>query len=99
MNNYIGLAVRRYEENQQRNKKPIKKNLLKRLKRSISRSSERISRTLWLLYKIERSNMMKSLQCYENKPQLEKLLVASKIYSLFYNANYHRNRAGRTNKD
>ena len=95
MNNYIGLAVRRYEENQQRNKKPIKEKSIKKIEKQAFQEVVKEYPELYDYYiKLREADTDEiRLQCYEEvNAQLEKLLVASKnIISLFYNANYHRN--------
>lgn len=95
MNNYIGLAVRRYEENQQRNKKPIKEKSIKKIEKQAFQEVVKEYPELYDYYiKLREAETDEiRLQCYEEvNAQLEKLLVASKnIISLFYNANYHRN--------
>lgn len=95
MNNYIGLAVRRYEEKQQRNKKPIKEKSIKKIEKQAFQEVVKEYPELYDYYiKLREADTDEiRLQCYEEvNAQLEKLLVASKnIISLFYNANYHRN--------
>ena len=95
MNNYIGLAVRRYEENQQRNKKPIKEKSIKKIEKQAFLEVVKEYPELYDYYiKLREADTDEiRLQCYEEvNAQLEKLLVASKnIISLFYNANYHGN--------
>lgn len=95
MNNYIGLAVRRYEEKQQRNKKPIKEKSIKKIEKQAFQDVVKEYPELYDYYiKLREADTDEiRLQCYEEvNAQLEKLLVASKnIISLFYNANYQRN--------
>ena len=90
MNNYIGLAVRRYEENQQRNKKPIKEKSIKKIeKQAFQEVVKEYPEPYDYYIKLREAETDEiRLQCYEEvNAQLEKLLVASKnIISLFYNA-------------
>ena len=87
MNNYIGLAVRRYEENQQRNKKPIKEKSIKKIEKQAFQEVVKEYPELYDYYiKLREADIDEiRLQCYEEvNAQLEKLLVASKnIISLF----------------
>mgnify|MGYP007025189740 CR=1 FL=1 len=47
VNNYIGLAVRRYEENQRKNKRPIKEKSIEKVEKQ---AFEEVVKEPWLCF-------------------------------------------------
>ena len=92
VNNYIGLAVRRYEENQRRNRKPIKEKSISKIEKEAFSELVREYPELYDYYiKLREADTDEiRLKCMtELNLQLERLLVSSKnIISIFENSNY-----------
>lgn len=92
VNNYIQKAVREYEENQRRNKKPIKEKTITKIE---TNSFKEISKEFPELYdyyirlkEMDKENI-KSQCLSELNEQLEKLLInAQNLINLFYNEKY-----------
>jgi len=95
VNNYLSLAVRRYEENQRRNKKPIKEKSVNKIEKEAFKELVKEYPELYDYYiKLREADTDEiRLTCLaELNLQLEKLLVSSKnIISIFDNSNYSFN--------
>lgn len=95
VNNYIGLAVKQYEENQRKRKKPIKEKAIKKVEKQAFQDIVKEYPELYDYYiKLRETDTYEiRSQCVEElNMQLNKLFVASKnIITLFENANYQRN--------
>lgn len=95
VNNYIGMAVRRYEENQRINRKPIKEKSIERIEKEAFRELIRECPELYDHYiklKENDADKIRSTCQSELNLQLERLLVSSKrLISLFRQENYPLN--------
>jgi len=95
INNYIGSAVREYEKEQRRKRKPINEKAIKQTERWAFQDVVREHPELYDYYikMREKDTYEIRSQCIEELDmQLNKLLVSSKnIITLFENANYQRN--------
>ena len=91
VNNYIGLAVRRYEENQRKNKRPIKEKSIEKVEKQAFEEVVKEHPELYDYYiKLRETDTDEiRLQCLD---ELNKLFVASKnMIALFESKNYQRN--------
>lgn len=95
VNNYIGLAVRRYEENQRKNKRPIKEKSIEKVEKQAFEEVVKEHPELYDYYiKLRETDTDEiRLQCLDElNTQLNKLFVASKnMIALFESKNYQRN--------
>lgn len=95
VNNYIELAVKRYEENQRRNHKAAREKSIKKIEKGAFRELVRVYPELYDYYiKLREtdSEQIRSECISELNTQLEKLFVASqKIIALFENSDYQVN--------
>lgn len=95
VNNYIGLAVRRYEENQRKNKRPIKERSIEKIEKQAFQEVVKEYPELYDYYiKLRETDTDEiRLQCQnELDTQLNKLFVASKsLIALFESKNYPQN--------
>ena len=95
INNYIGSAVREYEKEQRRKRKPINEKSIKQAEKWAFQDVVREHPELYDYYIKMREKDTHEIrsQCIEELDmQLNKLLVSSKnIINLFENANYQRN--------
>ena len=81
VNNYIGLAVRRYEENQRKNKRPIKEKSIEKVEKQAFEEVVKEHPELYDYYiKLRETDTDEiRLQCLDElNTQLNKLFVASK---------------------
>ena len=95
VNNYIELAVKRYEENQRRNHKAAREKSIKKIEKGAFRELVRVYPELYDYYiKLREtdSEQIRSECISELNTQLEKLFVASqKIIALIENSDYQVN--------
>lgn len=95
VNNYIGLAVKQYEDNQRRNRRATNEKSIKKVEKAAFRELVREYPELYDYYiKLRESDIDKiRSECLsELNTQIEKLFVASqKIISLFENSSYQVN--------
>ena len=95
VNNYIGFAVRRYEENQRKNKRPIKEKSIEKVEKQAFEEVVKEHPELYDYYiKLRETDTDEiRLQCLDElNTQLNKLFVASKnMIALFESKNYQRN--------
>lgn len=95
VNNYIGLAVKQYEENQRRNRRASREKSIKKIEKAAFRELAREYPELYDYYiKLRETDIdeIRSTCLSELNTQLEKLFVASqKIISLFENQDYQVN--------
>lgn len=95
VNNYIGLAVKEYEKEQRRKRKPINEKTIKQTEKWAFQDVAREHPELYDYYIKMRETDIHEIrsQCIEELDmQLNKLLVSSKnIITLFENSNYQRN--------
>lgn len=92
VNNYIGQAVRQYEENQKKNRRAIKENSIQKVERNAFKEIVKEYPELYDYYiKLQEANTYEiKRQCMQElNKQLEKLLLASKnLISLFVSSKY-----------
>ncbi len=95
VNNYIGKAVREYEENQRKIKRPVSEKSIKKIERQAFQDVVKENPELYDYYiKLRETDTDEiRLQCLEElNIQLDKLFVASKkLITLFESENYSRN--------
>ncbi len=90
VNNYIGKAVRRYEENQKRNRRAIREKTIQKIEKNAFLEIVREYPELYDYYiKLREADTDEiRLQClHEPNKQLEKLLIASKTIISIFNQN------------
>ncbi len=92
VNNYIGQAVRQYEENQKRNRRAIRENSIQKVEKNAFQEIVREYPELYDYYiKLQEANTdeIKAQCMQELNKQLEKLLLSSKnLISLFVSNEY-----------
>jgi hypothetical protein len=92
INDYIGEAVRRYEENQKRNRRPVRENSISKIKKDAFKEIVREFPELYDYYiKLREADTEEiQLQCLQElNKQLERLLLSSKkLISIFWDNGY-----------